>query len=204
MPLPLVWLGAATLSALTVKTLADDRKQQHQKRKHYRTVQTLASLAPHESPIATYPSDLLATEQRVKPSVGAIVCCGIGGVLEHTGIWVEENTIIELDGNGLVNAMSATRFTKERSGKHIYIACDSAAQPLGCEKAAERAAKRLFTLQKYHLLNNNCHQFIWQCFQPNAQPLSTFKSLNLRLAEFFDRKIYWDLCDVDIALDNYS
>lgn len=31
MPLPLFWLGAASLSALTVKALADDRKLQQQK-----------------------------------------------------------------------------------------------------------------------------------------------------------------------------
>ena len=195
MPLPLVWLGAATLSALTVKTLADDRKNQQQQRKRYRTVQTLTHLARHESPIATYPSDVLSSDRKVTPQVGSIVCCGIGGVLEHTGIWIEDNMIAELDGEGLVKPISAKRFTEERSGKNIYIACDSNAQPLHCNIAATRAVEQLFTLQKYHIIDNNCHQFIWQCFQPNARSLSTFKTLNLRLAQYFDRKIYWDLCD---------
>lgn len=49
--------------------------------------------------------------------MGAIVCCGVGGVLEHTGIWTEDNMIIEFDGNGLIKPISPTRFIKERSGK---------------------------------------------------------------------------------------
>ncbi|GHE98083.1 hypothetical protein [Thalassotalea profundi] len=195
MPLPLLWLGAATLSAVTVKTLADDRKLQQQKRKQYRTVQTLSHLERHESPIATYPSEILTTLQLVKPKIGAIVCCGIGGVLDHTGIWVEDNMIIELDGEGLIKPISPRRFTKERSGKDIFIACDSNGEPLSCPLAASRAIEKIFTHVPYHMIDNNCHQFIWQCFKPNDVPLSTFKSLNLRLAQHFDRKIYWDLCD---------
>lgn len=195
MPLPLLWLGAATLSALTVKSLADDRKSQQQKRKRYTSVQTLKHLGRHESPIATYPSEMFSTEQKIMPKVGAIVCCGIGGVLEHTGIWVEENMIVELDGNGLIKPISASRFTKERSGKNIFIACDSNAEPLHCEIAALRAMQQIYTSLPYHVIDNNCHQFIWQCFKPHDKPLSTFKALNLRLAHYFDRKIYWDLCD---------
>ncbi|GAA5134230.1 hypothetical protein [Thalassotalea piscium] len=195
MPLPLFWLGAASLSALTVKALADDRKLQQQKRRRYASVQTLKHLARYESPIATYPSEMLSTTERTSPKVGAIVCCGVGGVLEHTGIWTEDNMIIEFDGNGLIKPISPTRFIKERSGKNIFIACDSNADPLCCETAASRATEQLFTSRPYHLIDNNCHQFIWQCFKPNDTPLSTFKALNLRLAHYFNRKIYWDLCD---------
>jgi len=195
MPLPLLWLGAAAISALAVKGLADDRKTQQRKRQHYRKVQTLADLDRHESPIGIYPSDVLATEQKVKPKVGSIVCCGIGGILDHTGIWVDEDTIIELDGEGLIKPISVQRFTKERSGKDIFIACDSNALPLCSDIAAQRALAQIFQVQDYHLIDNNCHQFIWQCFAPEMPMVSTFKTLNVNLAKFFDRKIYWDLCD---------
>ena len=67
MPLPLLWLGAAVVSALAVKGLADDRKTQQRQRKKYYKVQTLADLNSHESPIAIYPSDILTTEQKVQP-----------------------------------------------------------------------------------------------------------------------------------------
>jgi hypothetical protein len=74
----------------------------------------------------------------VKPEIGAIVCCGVGGILDHTGIWVGDNTIVELDGNGLIKAISVQRFTKKRSGKHNFIACDSTAKPIASELAQQQ------------------------------------------------------------------
>lgn len=195
MPLPLLWLGAAAVSAIAVKGLADDRKSQQRQRKQYYKVQTLSDLERHESPIAIYPSDVLATEQKVKPRIGAVVCCGIGGILDHTGIWVDDNTIVELDGEGLIKPISVQRFTKERSGKQVFIACDSTATPLSSELSAKRALVQIFQVRDYHVIDNNCHQFIWQCFNDNNDKVTTFKALNMKLAHFFDRKIYWDICD---------
>ena len=195
MPLPLLWIGAAAVSAMAVKGLADDRKSQQRKRANSFRVQTLAELDRHDSPIATYPTDIFDTEQKVLPEIGSIVCCGIGGVLDHTGIWVGDNTIIELDGNGLVKPVSPRRFTDDRSGKGIFIVCDSLGKPLSSELAAQNAIEQIYQQRDYHLFDNNCHQFIWQCFQPNAQAITTFKSLSVNIAQLFDRVIYWDLCD---------
>ncbi len=195
MALPLLWLGAAAISALTVKGLSDDRKTQQKQRKHSYKAQTLADLSEHESAIAIYPTDLFETDAVVKPIIGAIVCCGIGGVLDHTGIWVDEDTIIEMDGQGLIKPISSRRFTAERSGEKIFIACDSNASPLVSNIAAERALEQMFQVKPYDMINNNCHQFLWQCFKPHDTKLTTFKELNLRIANHFDRKIYWDVCD---------
>ena len=96
MALPLILVGAAALSALAVKGLNDDRKSQLKSRKKFTKVQCLSDLNDHQSPIALYPSDFLVSEQSVIPKVGAIVCCGIGGVLDHTGIWLGDNLIVEL------------------------------------------------------------------------------------------------------------
>ncbi|TWX55681.1 hypothetical protein [Colwellia hornerae] len=195
MPLPLLWLGAAAISAFAVKELADDRKRQQQKRFYYRDVQSLDKLKSHESPVVQYPTDIFNTSEKVKPEIGAIVCCGVGGLLDHTGIWIGDDTIVELDGNGLIKAISVARFTKERSGKYIFIACDSKGKPIASELAAQRAQQQIFQYRDYHLIENNCHQFIWQCFKPDDDNLTTFKALNFRLARLFDRKIYWDICD---------
>lgn len=195
MPLPLVWLGAAAISALAVKEFADDRKKQQQRRGRYARPQRLSDLGRHDSPVAIYPSDMFKTEQTVKPEIGSIVCCGIGGVLDHSGIWVGDNTIVELDGEGLIKPISVSRFTKERSGKHIFVACDSLANPLVSTQAAKRAIEQIYQYRDYHLIENNCHQFIWQCFEPNDQRITTFKELNEKLGKLFNRAIYWDLCE---------
>lgn len=194
MPLPLLWIGAAAASALTIKSLSDDRKSQQRNRARSFRAQSLKDLDAHQSPIAIYPTDVFDTEQTVEPRVGAIVCCGIGGVLDHTGIWVGDNTIIELDGNGLIKPVSPFRFTDDRSGKGIFIACDSLGAPLVCELAAQRAIEQIYQVRDYHLFDNNCHQFIWECFAPNGKAITTFKSLSIQVAKQFDRVIYWDLC----------
>lgn len=195
MPLPIFWLGAAAVSALTVNELSKDRKKQQSERFSSRA-KTFDD-STEESSTAIYPSDLFSTTQKVKPDVGAIVCCGIGGVLEHTGIWVGDNTIVEMDGNGLIKPVSIQRFTEDRTGKNVFVACDSNAKCLSIEIAAMRAIKKVFTFENYDIIDNNCHQFVWQCFKPNDKPLTTFKELNKRIAMHFKRKIYWDLCDVD-------
>jgi len=61
MALPLLMLGAAALSAIIVQELADDRADKLRQRKCNNKVETLAHLAKYDSPIATYPSDLLAS-----------------------------------------------------------------------------------------------------------------------------------------------
>jgi hypothetical protein len=195
MPLPLLWIGAAAVSALAVKGIADDRKTQQRLRGKSFRVQTLADVSEHEAPVAIYPTDLFNTEQLVKPEIGAIVCCGIAGAFDHTGIWVGDNTIIEVDGNGLVKAVSPARFTDDRSGKGIFIACDSLANPLVNEVAAQRAIEQIYQLRDYHMIDNNCHHFIWQCFKPNDENITTFKSLSVNVAKYFNRKLYWDRCD---------
>ncbi len=194
MPLPFVWLGAAVVSAIAVKEFTDDRKDQQRQRKQQTKVQTFVDLQRDQSPVAIYPSDILPTEAAVTPHFGAIVCCGIGGVLEHTGIWIGDDAIVELDGEGLIKPVSAARFTKHRSGQKIFIACDSKARPLVCEKAAEKAISQLFKHVQYHMFDNNCHQFIGQCFSEKPIEITTFKTLNYFIAEFFDRQIYWDVC----------
>lgn len=199
MALPLLWLGAAALSALTMKELGDDRKQQQRKRKQSRYAQKFSDLKEYESPIATYPTDLLTTETSVKPVIGAIVCCGLAGVLDHTGIWLGDDTIVEVDGNGLVKPVSSQRFLTERSGKQIFIACDSTGIPLALPETADNAADQLFNCIDYHLFDNNCHQFVWQCIHANntrRSTVTTFRQLNEKMAQFYNRVIYWDLLNL--------
>jgi len=200
MALPIFILGA-TLSALAVHELADDRVEKQHKRKRNNKVETLANLAKHDSPIATYPSDLFISMANsnaisVTPKVGAIVCCGIGRILDHTGIYIGDNTIVELAGSGLVKAVSMQRFLAERSGKHIFIACDSNAQPLISDLAAQKAIEQIFNYYEYDVIKNNCHRFIWQCFARRDNDFTTFKTLNYKLAKYYDRIIYWDVCKV--------
>ena len=173
MPVPLLWLGAACVG-LYASSKANEAYLKNSK--------TVAKL-PGES------------SKKVVPRNGAIVTCGIYGVLDHTGIWVDGN-IYELSGAGLIRTVSPERFLQNRSGDNIYIACDEHYMPLAAAEVAKRCQDNLFGLRDYHVLDNNCHQFIWQCLQSNAKAITTFKALSLNVAQLYDRVVYWDSCDL--------
>ena len=44
----------------------------------------------------------VSSRRYVKPKMGSIVCCEIYQELEHTGVWIADDVIIELSNNGLV------------------------------------------------------------------------------------------------------
>ncbi|QOL24548.1 hypothetical protein LP316_09270 [Thalassotalea sp. LPB0316] len=195
MPLPILWLGAAAVSALAIKSAADERKQTYQARRLQSGAQRYGG--ERGKAVAIYPTDLFHSEVCVEPAIGSVVCCGIGGLFEHTGIWVGDNTIVELDGNGLIKPVSASRFLGNRSGDNIFVACDSNAVPLALPDIAERALGQIYQYQDYHLIENNCHQFVWHLFDQLKAPITSFSALNENLAKYYDRVIYWDLAKVE-------
>lgn len=136
-------------------------------------------------------------KKTIKPLNGAIVSCGVFGLFDHTGIWLDGN-IIELKGNGLIRGVSPRRFLQNRSGDQIFIACNQDKQALHSEAAASNACERLFQYSEYDLFNNNCHKFVWQCISGKQQQLTRFAELNRLLAQHFKCEIHWHKVDVVI------
>jgi hypothetical protein len=167
MPAPLFWLGAGAIAMLASAKYSNDKRL--------------------EESVASLPGN---SEMQVKPVNGAIVTCGIYGLFEHTGIWVDGN-ILELKGNGLIRGISPNRFLQERSGEFIYIACDKNHTPLVDADAAERAISRLFTYSEYDVIKNNCHKFVWYCISGEDVSLTRFSDLNAKIAERFSTIIHW-------------
>lgn len=174
MPVPLIWLGAGLAAAFAGKAVIEHEKKNAKHVGHY----------PGEG------------EGSVKPVNGAIVCCGIFSVFDHTGIWLD-NSIIELKGNGLIRGISPERFITDRSGDVIYIACDEDHQPLVDTMSAERAASQLYQYEEYDVLKNNCHRFAWKCISGENRPLTRFTELNEALSRYFNCKVSW----IPIKLD---
>lgn len=167
MPIPLLWLGAGAMAILAGAKYSNDKKLE----------ESVSNLPGH--------SDI-----KVEPINGAIVTCGVYGFFEHTGIWVDGN-ILELKGNGLIRGISPVRFLHERSGEHIYIACDNNNIPLIHPDAADRAASELFSFSEYDVIKNNCHKFVWHCISGEDVPLTRFSELNQKMAERFATTIHW-------------
>ena len=167
MPAPLLWLGAGAIALLAGAKYSNDKR------------------------LDEFVSDLPGNSHKhVAPQNGAIVTCGVFGIFEHTGIWVDGN-ILELKGNGLIRGVSPKRFIQERSGDNIYIACDQNSTPLVQANTAERAISKLFSYSEYDLIKNNCHKFVWHCITGEDVPLTKFSVLNQNLASLFATTIYW-------------
>lgn len=168
MPLPLVWLGAGVAAAVASSYLAKEQQK-------------------YDGHVAVFPGE---SKYRVKPVDGAIVCCGIYEMLQHTGVWVDDG-IVELNGNGLIRLISPDRFLADRSGGRIYVACDEAGKPLVAPNTVERASDKIFDYADYHVINNNCHRFVRYCVTGNNSPLTLFGELNASLSDYFSTPIYW-------------
>jgi hypothetical protein len=167
MPIPLLWLGVSAITLLAGVKYSSDKRFD-------KSVSRL----------------LDKTDTKVEPINGAIVTCGIYGLFEHTGIWVDGN-ILELKGNGLIRGISPKRFLEERSGDSIYIACDQNNTPLMQPNTADRAISQLFSYSEYDVIRNNCHKFVWHCISGEDIPLTRFSALNQKMAERFTTTIHW-------------
>jgi hypothetical protein len=166
--LPVIYIGAGLAALYAGAKLSET----HQKQKKV---------------VSHFPGE---TQQSVLPKAGSIVCCEVYHVLDHTGIWTEEG-IVELNGNGLIRCISPKRFLQERSGNNIYVACDPVGQPLYDAEAANRALTHIYTYTPYHLLNNNCHQFVARLMASSAMSLTSFADLNEYLAIHFGCPLSW-------------
>ncbi|GBL03019.1 hypothetical protein [Glaciecola sp. KUL10] len=169
MPAPLLWLGAAVAGL-------------------YATNKANEGYLKSKSVVGCFPGE---SNFKVTPIDGAIVCCGIFGVLDHTGIWVD-GKIIELNGNGLVRAISSERFLENRSGEEIYIACDDAFNVMASKSTVERCIANLYSYKEYDVISNNCHRFVAESVTGNACDITSFSDLNRYLSLFFNAAIHWN------------
>ncbi|MEW9799544.1 hypothetical protein [Alteromonas sp. CYL-A6] len=168
MAIPLLWLGAGLAAAYAGKEIAREKQVADGHIRHF----------PGKD------------ARQVTPVDGALVCCGIYEIFQHTGIWVD-NHIVELNGNGLVRAISPGRFLSQRSGSRIYVACHTTLQPMVDDAAARRAMEKVFQYQDYDVISNNCHRFSLACITGRTQPVTRFASLNEAIRDHFQDVIHW-------------
>ncbi|QTH64224.1 hypothetical protein J1N51_01700 [Psychrosphaera ytuae] len=187
MPLPLYLLGASIVAGMA----ANNANKKTLEVLNTRKLVTSNTQAPA---VQVGPNSYIADRQHLhhsKPVKGSVVCCEVFHELEHTGIWLDSDCIIEFSDNGLIKALSAERFLKNRSGKEIYVACNNLGEPLADPNVADKALKMVFTYQEYELLKNNCHSFVASFFGPKKNVV-TFGELNKTLLDKYRRDIYWD------------
>ncbi|MEL4245234.1 lecithin retinol acyltransferase family protein [Shewanella xiamenensis] len=196
MPLPLLWIGGVAMGALM---LADEREKRQQLERN-RLLGSVPRQVSTKQAMITAPSQWQKGFKQVTPQPGSIVCCYVFGVIEHTGIWLAEDCIMELHGSGLVRAVSVKRFLAGRTGSQIFIACNHQHQPLIANTIVNRAERAIYQYREYDLFDNNCHRFVWSCLCGEERAIKSFNELNQKLAAYFRQGIYWDEMHLASAL----
>lgn len=168
MPIPLVWIGAGIAATYAGLKLSEQ-------------AQKSAGVVGH------FPGE---SSRILEPQNGAVVTCGVYGIFDHSGIWVD-GEIIELNGNGLIRVISPERFIEDRSGAKIYVAADKYDQVLGSTDAAQRACDNVYQYRDYDLIKQNCHRFSWECTSGGSEKVTRFSELNEKMSDFFVSPIHW-------------
>ena len=110
------------------------------------------------------------------PRAGTPLLVSLGGVAEHSGVFLGRSRVAELNGCGDLMDVSLSEFvngregdsTNMRWGTRIFAACDEATgtplTSLGIARQARGLIKRIGQV-KYNLFGNNCHLFTASCIR---------------------------------------
>lgn len=111
-------------------------------------------------------------KDKVMPQKGAILHCSLYGV-EHTGVYIGNNKIVELLGNGDIRIATPSMFLSGTNAISIYVACNGTI-PLGSEGIAKRAEEMVGNSRKYNIILDNCHQFTAGCILGDYENADNF------------------------------
>lgn len=123
--------------------------------------------------------------KKVTPIPGSIVYCHLLGELEHTGVYIGNNQIVHLDGDGIVEQVDPKQFLRRLNGMNrymtamsgrlvsIYVSC-SGTTAVGSEGVARRAKSMIGNTRNYNVVLDNCHQFTSGCITGNFENPDNF------------------------------
>jgi len=121
---------------------------------------------------------------RVRPRPGSVVHCSLAFAVEHSGIFVGRDQIIEIenvDGKKNIRSVDTYDFIHREipTGFNIHVACDAKTGiVLGCKNIASSAkAAEGCGGDEYHLLLDNCHKFTSYCITGRRDNVDTLFTL---------------------------
>lgn len=134
------------------------------------------------------------------PSIGSVVYCDlVAGQAEHSGIYVGNNHIVHLNGDGSIERVTPKQFMDRLGGLNtaisIYVSCKNGS-PVGSRDAAKLAESMIGRQRDYSLIFDNCHQFTAGCLTgsfENACNFFTFLKDEVRNKIGADEWRVWDL-----------
>lgn len=115
---------------------------------------------------------------KVIPKPGSIVYCELAfGNAEHSGVYIDSDNIVHLDGSGAIEAVSPKTFLNRLGGFNsavsIYVSCKDEFS-VGNKSVADRALSMVGKSRKYNIIMDNCHQFTSGCISGNFENSDNF------------------------------
>lgn len=103
---------------------------------------------------------------KVEPIVGSVLYVDFIAslsVIQHSGIYIGNNEIVHLNGDGLVEIVSPEEFIGGwgglKCGSSIYVSCNGTT-PVGDLSVANNAKQEVGTKYNYKIYKFNCHHFV--------------------------------------------
>ena len=101
-----------------------------------------------------------------KGEKGSVVYCDLLEFIEHSGVFLGDNKIAHLNGDGEYEVVSFKTFVERLWGINptisIFISYKDG-EPVGDKEIYKRAKKKLNKKTTYNLFSNNCHRFTAYC-----------------------------------------
>ena len=124
-----------------------------------------------------------------KPVPGTPVYCNLAIAFEHTGIYIGNNEIAHLNGDGDIEAVSPGEFVGRLDGSNpamtIYFA-EYGGKALGSSTIANRAKSLIGSRRDYRVLLDNCHQFTCGCVSGDFEnPCNYFWMVEMEIQSKF-------------------
>ena len=112
--------------------------------------------------------------ESVVPRAGSIVYCDLAfGHAEHSGVYIGNNEIVHLNGNGRVEVVSPRSFMSNTTAANIYVSCEGRYVSSG-KQIADNAKMMLGSYRDYNFILDNCHQFTTGCITGDFESSCSF------------------------------
>lgn len=123
--------------------------------------------------------------ETIEPEIGSVLFCSLATMAEHTGIYVGDDEVVHLNGDGIIEKVSFDEFVDRLDGwnKTLAINCpvDWTHEPIGDPKVAQRALSLVGKHRNYNLLSDNCHKFTYYCLTGKKLPIVMFQTIEAEL-----------------------
>ena len=132
-------------------------------------------LLPFVTPLVNFIEGAIdSCRDSVTPAIGSIVYCDLAfGYADHSGVYIGNNQIVHLNGNGLIEVVSPEGFMANTTAVNIYVSCKGD-YATGKRYIADSAIQMLGANRNYNVIIDNCHQFTAGCINGDFENSCSF------------------------------